>query len=62
MFLAWLSLLIPAFSLLRRPQFLPVLLLPAHDAPLPLTAFAVNPKLRWRVLAPIIFGAQSLDQ
>ena len=36
-FLAYISLLIPAFSLLRRPQFLPVLLLPAYDAPLPLT-------------------------
>ena len=59
-FLAYISLLIPAFSLLRRPQFLPVLLQPAHDAPLPLTY--VNPKLRWCVLAPDIFGAQSLDQ
>ena len=35
-FLAYISLLIPAFSLLRRPQFLPVLLQPAYDAPLPL--------------------------
>ena len=35
-FLAYISLLIPAFSLLRRPQFLPVLLQPVHDAPLPL--------------------------
>ena len=35
-FLACISLLIPAFSLLRRPQLLPVLLLPAHYAPLPL--------------------------
>ena len=35
-FLAYISLLIPAFSLLCRPQFLPVLLLPVHDAPLPL--------------------------
>ena len=59
-FLAYISLLIPAFSLLRRPQFLPVLLQPVHDAPLPLTY--VNPKLRWCVLAPDIFGAQSLDQ
>ena len=60
-FLACISLLIPAFSLLRRPQLLPVLLLPAHYAPLPLT-LNVNPKLRWCVLAPFIFGAQSLDQ
>ena len=60
-FLAYISLLIPAFSLLRRPQFLPVLLLPAYDAPLPLMLY-MNPKLRWCVLAPDIFGAQSLDQ
>ena len=59
-FLAYISLLIPAFSLLCRPQFLPVLLLPAYDAPLPITF--VIPKLRWCVLAPDIFGAQSLDQ
>ena len=59
-FLACLSLLIPAFSLLHRPRLLTVPLLPMHYAPLPL-AFA-NPKLRWCVLAPIIFGAQSLDQ
>ena len=36
-FLAYISLLIPAFSLLYRPQVLPVLLLPVHYAPLPLT-------------------------
>ena len=59
-FLAHISLLIPAFSLLHRPPVLPVWLQPMHYAPLPL-AFA-NPKLRWCVLAPIIFGAQSLDQ
>ena len=59
-FLAYISLLIPAFSLLCRPQFLPVLLLPVHDAPRPITF--VIPKLRWCVLAPDIFGAQSLDQ
>ena len=59
-FLACISLLIPAFSLLCRPQLLSVLLLPAHYAPLPI-ALAI-PKLRWRVLAPFIFGAQSLDQ
>ncbi len=35
-FLACISLLIPAFSLLRRPALLSVCLLPAHDAPLPL--------------------------
>ena len=60
-FLACISLLIPAFSLLHRPQSLSVLLQPVHDAPLPL-AYKANPKLRCHVLAPDIFGAQSLDQ
>ena len=59
-FLARISLLIPAFSLLYRPRLLTVPLQPIHYAPLPLTY--VNPKLRWCVLAPFIFGAQSLDQ
>ena len=36
-FLACISLLIPAFSLLHRPRVLPVTLQPMHDAPLPLT-------------------------
>ena len=36
MFLAWLSLLIPAFSLLYSPPVLPVWLQPVHYAPLPL--------------------------
>ena len=35
-FLACISLLIPAFSLLRRPPLLTVWLQPAYDAPLPL--------------------------
>ena len=35
-FLACISLLIPAFSLLRRPRLLPVPLQPTHYAPLPL--------------------------
>ena len=35
-FLACISLLIPAFSLLHRPRVLSVTLLPMHDAPLPL--------------------------
>ena len=51
MFLAWLSLLIPALSLLYSPLLLSVQLQPVHNAPLPL-AFA-NPKLRWCVLAPL---------
>ena len=37
MFLALLSLLIPAFSLLYSPRLLPVPLQPVHYAPLPLT-------------------------
>ena len=37
MFLALLSLLIPAFSLLHRPHVLTVMLQPMHYAPLPLT-------------------------
>ena len=36
MFLACISLLIPAFSLLHRPRLLPVPLQPVHYAPLPL--------------------------
>ena len=36
MFLAWLSLLIPALSLLYRPPLLSVRLQPVHNAPLPL--------------------------
>ena len=51
-FLACLSLLIPAFSLLHRPRLLTVPLQPMHYAPLPLTQ-NVNPKLRWCVLAPL---------
>ena len=50
-FLARISLLIPAFSLLYSPRFLPVPLQPAHYAPLPLAC--ANPKLRWCVLAPL---------
>ena len=53
------SLLIPAFSLLIRPQPLPVLLLPYKNAPLPITC--VIPRLRWCVSAPDIFGAGPLD-
>ena len=59
-FLARLSLLIPALSLLCRPQLLSVLLLSAHIAPLPI-ALAIPP-LRRHVLAPDIFGAALLDQ
>ena len=51
-FLACISLLIPAFSLLHRPRLLSVPLQPMHYAPLPLT-HNVSPKLRWCVLAPL---------
>ena len=60
-FLARLSLLIPALSLLCRPQLLSVLLQPAHIAPLPI-AYKTIPPLRRHVLAPDIFGAALLDQ
>ena len=50
-FLACISLLIPAFSLLHRPRLLSVPLQPVHYAPLPL--HFCNPKLRWCVLAPL---------
>ena len=50
-FLACISLLIPAFSLLCSPPLLPLRLLPAHYAPLPL--HFCSPKLRWCVLAPL---------
>ena len=54
-FLACLSLLIPAFSLLCRPPLLSLRLLPTYYAPLPLahTLIHTNPKLRWCVLAPL---------
>ena len=52
-FLACISLLIPAFSLLHRPPVLPVWLQPVHNAPLPLRNLILNPKLRWCVLAPL---------
>ena len=57
-FLSLLSLLIPAFSLLYCPASLPLGLLPVQYAPLP----SLDPKLRWHVLAPFIFGAGLLDQ
>ena len=55
----FLSLLIPAFSLLKSPQLLSVLLRPFKNAPLPIE-FSI-PKLRQCVLAPDIFGAGPLD-
>ena len=53
------SLLIPAFSLLKSPQLLSVLLLPFKNAPLPMYYYI--PKLRCCVSAPDIFGAGPLD-
>ena len=57
--LTFLSLLIPAFSLLSSPPLLTVWLHPAYNAPLPMYIYI--PQLRCRVLAPDIFGAGSLD-
>ena len=56
----FLSLLIPAFSLLNRPPLLPVRLLPLKNAPLPMPSGI--PQLRRCVSAPDIFGAGPLDQ
>ena len=56
--LTFLSLLIPAFSLLKRPPFLTKRLRPLNNAPLPM-AYAI-PQLRRYVLAPDIFGAGPL--
>ena len=56
----FLSLLIPAFSLLKSPQLLPVLLLPFNNAPLPISSQLI-PRLRQCVSAPDIFGAGPLD-
>ena len=61
MFLACLSLLIPAFSLLQCPPCLSIRLLPLHIAPLP-RILSDAPIASVSRLAPDIFGAQSLDQ
>ena len=57
----FLSLLIPAFSLLNPPLLLPVQLLRINNAPLPIH-LPMFPKLRCRVSAPDIFGAGPLGQ
>ena len=57
--LTFLSLLIPAFSLLIPPLLLTVQLRRFKNAPLPITY--VIPQLRCRVSAPDIFGAGPLD-
>ena len=51
-FLAYISLLIPAFSLLHRPHVLPVMLQPMHYAPLPLT-YKREPEASVVCLAPL---------
>ena len=53
------SLLIPAFSLLKSPLLLTVQLRSFKNAPLPMYFYI--PQLRCRVLAPDIFGAGPLD-
>ena len=58
--LTFLSLLIPAFSLLNTPLLFSVQLRRLENAPLPAILNMV-PKLRCRVLAPEIFGAGPLD-
>ena len=60
-FLATLSLLMPAFSLVSRPLLLPLQLLPIIHCSSTDTHSRI-PKLRCQVLAPVIFGAPSLDQ
>ena len=57
----FLSLLIPAFSLLNSPLLLTVQLLRINNAPLPIPLSSI-PKLRCRVSAPDIFGAGPLGQ
>ena len=60
-FLATLSLLMPAFSLVSRPLLLSLQLLPIIHCSSTDTHSRI-PKLRCQVLAPVIFGAPSLDQ
>ena len=57
--LTYLSLLIPAFSLLNSPLLLTVQLRRVKNAPLPMYYYI--PQLRCRVSAPDIFGAGPLD-
>ena len=58
----FLSLLMPAFSLATNPHALPIVLPLCCIAPLPIVSLDTIPKLRCKVLAPVIFGAVSLDQ
>ena len=59
-FLAPLSLLMPAFSLLYPPAALPICLLRIYIAPLPI--WFPYSQASVSCLAPLIFGASSLDQ
>ena len=56
-FLACLSLLIPAFSLLHRPPLLPLRLLPIHYAPLPLV-LSHEPEASVVCFSPVTSSAQ----
>ena len=57
-FLAHISLLIPAFSLLYRPRLLPLPLLPIHDAPLPLT-LSCKPEASVVCFSPVTSSAHN---
>ena len=54
MFLAWLSLLIPALSLLYSPLLLSVQLQPVHNAPLPMLT---HPAASVSRFSPVTFSA-----
>ena len=54
MFLTWLSLLIPAFSLVYSPAVLPLYLQPVYDAPLPTTGIYNAFCFLWHALAKSI--------
>ena len=60
--LTLLSLLIPAFSLLPRPHVLPVMLRPTTECSSTTDIFLYQSAISVYSLAPVIFGATSLDQ
>ena len=59
MFLACISLLIPAFSLLHRPRLLPVPLQPMHYAPLPLHYLITEPEASVVCFSPVTSSAHN---
>ena len=59
MFLALLSLLIPAFSLLCRPRLLSVPLQPTYYAPLPLNHLVVKPEASVVCFSPVTSSAHN---